>query len=211
MEPVARKTFIAGISPARGGRQPHRRKHRVAVIAFDGVVLGDLAIPLEIFGRVRDAEERACYDVRVCGTADRVESEYLRLSLRLPWRLSWAAQADTIVVPGMDDLERTIPTAILRALRNALKSGARIASICTGAFILRKRVSLMACAQPRTGEPLVSWPDAIRAPRWMPMCSTWTTAVCSPQPEPPQAWICACISSAAITARPSPPMLPGPR
>lgn len=111
-----------------------RRQHRVAVIAYHGVVLGDLAIPLEIFGRVRDAEGRVCYDVRVCGVSKMVESEYLRLSV--PCGLRWAAQADSIVVPGTDQLGRTIPSQILRLLRNASKNGARIASICTGAFIL---------------------------------------------------------------------------
>ena len=130
LEPVARKTISEGISPIRAGQT----KHRVAVIASHGVVLGDLAIPLEIFGRVRDREGRACYDVRVCGITKMVESEHVRLSIR--WRLTWAARADTIIVPGIDRLERTIPAAILHLLRNASKHGARIASICTGAFIL---------------------------------------------------------------------------
>ncbi len=31
--------------------------HRLAVLAYDGVVLGDLAIPLETFGRVHNDEE----------------------------------------------------------------------------------------------------------------------------------------------------------
>lgn len=127
---MARKTIYEGISPFLEGRP----KHRVAVIAHHGVVLGDLAIPLEIFGRVRDSEGRARYDVRVCGVAKMVESEHVRLSV--PWRLSWAARADTVIVPGIDRLERAIPTAILRVVRNASTNGARVVSICTGAFIL---------------------------------------------------------------------------
>jgi transcriptional regulator GlxA family with amidase domain len=110
------------------------------VLAYDGVVLGDLATPLEIFGRVRDAEGRSCYDVRACGVNEEVESEHL--VLRVPWRLSSVARADTIIVPGIDDLERNIPPAISRALRSASKRGARIASICTGAFVLA-RVGLL--------------------------------------------------------------------
>src|SRR5579871_509966 len=54
MEPVARKTIFAGFKP-NTTRGP---KHRVAVLAYDGVVLGDLAAPLEIFGRVHDPEGR---------------------------------------------------------------------------------------------------------------------------------------------------------
>lgn len=119
------------------GFKPHisdRCKHRVAVLAYDGVVLGDLATPLEIFGRVRDDQGRPCYDVRVCGAAKDVASEYLRLNI--PWSLTWAARANTIIVPGIDELKRDIPPAIFRALRSAAVRGVRIASICTGAFVL---------------------------------------------------------------------------
>src|SRR5260370_42483037 len=82
LEAVAGMNIFAGFAP-NSARPP---KHRVAVLAYDGVVLGDLATPLEIFGRVRDAEGRYCYDVRVCGVNEEVESEHL--ALRIPWRLS---------------------------------------------------------------------------------------------------------------------------
>jgi putative intracellular protease/amidase len=113
MEPVAEVTISAEFSP-NSASPP---KHRVAVLAYDGVVLGDLATPLEIFGRVRDLDGRSCYDVRVCGANEEVKSEHL--VLRVPWRLSSVARADTIIVPGVDHLERIIPPATSRALRSA--------------------------------------------------------------------------------------------
>ena len=58
------------------------------------------------------------------------------LTLQVPWRLSSATRADTVIVPGVDDLERGVQPAILNLLKNASKRGARIASICTGAFVL---------------------------------------------------------------------------
>jgi transcriptional regulator GlxA family with amidase domain len=58
------------------------------------------------------------------------------LSLKVPWRLSQMRHADTIIVPGIDNLDRQIPPEVLRSLKAALKRGARIASICTGAFVL---------------------------------------------------------------------------
>jgi len=51
-------------------------------------------------------------------------------------------KADTIVVPGIDDLDRAIPDALLVELRRAIVRGARIASICTGAFILARTGAL---------------------------------------------------------------------
>ena len=122
--------MIAGFKP----NSPKTGKHRVAVLACDGVVLGDLATPLEIFGRVRDAQGQPCYDVRVCGTTRELQSEHL--NLKVPWGLSSVARADTVIVPGIDNLQRPIPPAVDRVLQSASKRGARIASICTGAFVL---------------------------------------------------------------------------
>jgi len=104
------------------------------VVAFDGVVLGDLATPCEVFGRVRGADGRAPYEVRVCGPAPVVRSAHV--TLQVPWRLSSVHRADTVIVPGIDDFDRTVPERVLRAIRRAVGRGARVASICTGAFVL---------------------------------------------------------------------------
>ena len=124
--------MFAGISPALSERSESNgpgRRHLVAVVAFDGVVLGDLATPCDVFGLARGK-----YDIRVCSVARRVES--LHVTLDVPWRLSSLQRADTVIVPGIDDLARPIPAAILRAIRTAANRGARVASICTGAFVL---------------------------------------------------------------------------
>lgn len=125
--------MFAGFKPKDPGR---RATHRVAILAYDGVVLGDLAIPLEIFARVRNKSGQACYDVQVCGATQEVHSRHLHL--KVPRKTSFIARADTVIVPGIDDLERAIPLPILRALRSAFNRGARIASICTGAFVLAR-------------------------------------------------------------------------
>lgn len=103
-------------------------------MAFDGVVLGDLATPCEVFGRARGAGAHSPYEVRVCSVAPRVASEHV--SLAVPWRLSELRRADTVIVPGIDDIDRPVPDALLRAIRRAVDRGARVASICSGAFLL---------------------------------------------------------------------------
>jgi len=125
---VAKKTKVAGITP-----RP-RRRHLVTVVAFDGVVVGDLATPIEVFGRVRDAQGGMPYDVRVCSLRPTVESTHLRLTV--PWRLTMLRTVDTVIVPGIDNLNRAVPEALLAALRRAVDRGGRVASICTGAFVL---------------------------------------------------------------------------
>ncbi len=104
------------------------------MLAFDGVVLGDLATPCEVFGRTRDALGRPFYEVRLCSTAAMVESEHVALAA--PWRLASVSSADTVIVPGIDRLDRAVPREVLRAIRRAVDRGARVASICTGAFLL---------------------------------------------------------------------------
>jgi len=129
---VARTTSFVRIAPTR--RDGRARLHRVAVVAFDGVVLGDLATPCEIFGRARDAAGRALYEVRVCALVEEVRSEHV--TLRAPWRLSSLSHADSVIVPGIDDLEREVPAPLLVAIRRAVDRGTRVASICSGAFVL---------------------------------------------------------------------------
>jgi transcriptional regulator GlxA family with amidase domain len=46
------------------------------------------------------------------------------------------ARADTIIVPGIDDLDRPLSHAVKEAIRKSIRRGARVASICTGAFVL---------------------------------------------------------------------------
>ena len=45
------------------------------------------------------------YEVRVCSASANVES--MHVALRVPWRLSSLAQADTVMVPGVNDLNST--------------------------------------------------------------------------------------------------------
>ena len=85
----------------------------VAVIAFDGVVLGDLATPLEVFGLVRNAQGQPCYEVRTCSQKPQVESEHVTLSV--PWRLSSLNRADTVIVPGIDNIDRPLPGCELQS------------------------------------------------------------------------------------------------
>ena len=124
--------MFAGFAPKRADGGTAR--HLVAVLAFDGVVLGDLATPCEVFGRARDSEGRAPYEVRVCSIAPDVKSAHV--ALHVPWRLSSLRRADTVIVPGADDVDAPFPDALLRAIRRAADRGARVASICSGAFLL---------------------------------------------------------------------------
>ncbi|NIK58189.1 GlxA family transcriptional regulator [Kribbella shirazensis] len=120
--------------------------HRVAVVAADHVKSLELAIPGQVFGTAHSHDKPAgavfgapLYDVVVCGerpdlvVCGRGGAEMFRLTA--PHDLSVALTADTVIVPGTRvDMEPA--TEVLDVLRQAHARGARIASICCGAFIL---------------------------------------------------------------------------
>ncbi|MFD5745810.1 GlxA family transcriptional regulator [Streptomyces sp. NPDC127033] len=111
--------------------------HTLAVLALDGVIAFDLATPIEVFSRTRLPDGSAAYEVRICaagGAGEEVDAGVF--TLRAPWGLEALAEADTIVLPGVADPTAPVPEEVLDALRRAAAGGARIVSICAGAFTL---------------------------------------------------------------------------
>ncbi|MFI1104120.1 GlxA family transcriptional regulator [Streptomyces melanogenes] len=108
--------------------------HTVAVLALDGVIPFDLSTPIDVFQRTRLPDGRPAYRVQVCAPAEEVDAG--AFTLRAPRRLDALAEADTVILPGCADPVAPIPDDALDAVRQAAARGARIASICTGAFVL---------------------------------------------------------------------------
>ncbi|MCF0091564.1 GlxA family transcriptional regulator [Micromonospora sp. MH99] len=108
--------------------------HTVAVLALDSVVPFDLSTPMEVFQRTRLPDGSAGYRVLVCAATPTVTAG--AFSIAVPWGLDVLADADTVIVPGVSDPGAATPPAVLDSLRAAAANGARIASICGGAFTL---------------------------------------------------------------------------
>ncbi|MGX9427168.1 MULTISPECIES: GlxA family transcriptional regulator [Bradyrhizobium] len=108
--------------------------HKVSVLAMDGFVPFDLSVPCEVFGRASGAAGVASYSVRVCSEATEVRSR--NFTLQTEWGLEELASADTVLVPGVEDPTAPVSPAVLGALQSAWERGARLASICSGAFVL---------------------------------------------------------------------------
>ena len=100
---------------------------------MDGVIPFDLSMASETFGRVR-TEAGTPYRVRICGEAPEVKAG--DMDLKLKWDLSHVIDADTVIVPGIANPTGHISPEVVAAIRSAAQRGARIASICTGAFVL---------------------------------------------------------------------------
>jgi transcriptional regulator GlxA family with amidase domain len=117
------------------GKLPNTHNaHRVAVVVFDGVIAADFAAPCEMFGRIELENGQRGYEVELCGVEKTVECNLCTMTV--PRTLSGLHRADTIVIPGISSAEREIPPALIKAICKAANRGARIASICSGAFVL---------------------------------------------------------------------------
>ena len=108
--------------------------HTVAILAAHGVVAYDMSIPLEVFSCVRLPDPGQEYRVQLCGEA--AEVRVRGFNIRAPWTLDDLARADTVIVPGIDDPMAPVPETILASILAAWKNGARVASICSGTFVL---------------------------------------------------------------------------
>ncbi|MFB7181312.1 GlxA family transcriptional regulator [Streptomyces sp. NPDC056257] len=110
------------------------RPHRVAVIACPPVTSFDLSIPGVVFGATSLGEQPA-YEVTVCTLVPGVVEARYGTDVVVPRGLDAVERADTVMVTGTSDRDNTDPR-VLDALRAAAARGARIASICTGTFVL---------------------------------------------------------------------------
>jgi len=112
--------------------------HHVAVLALDDVIPLDFALPVQVFAELpyrgmSDGEWP--YRVKVCASSPKVRTT-VGFSITSDVGLRGLARADTIVVPGFEPHGRRLDPAVLSSLRRAHARGARMISICVGAFAL---------------------------------------------------------------------------
>ena len=106
--------------------------HRVVALALEPVVAFDLSIPAQVFGHRRERER---YAFSVCAERPGAVASTTGFAVQADAGLEALAAADTVVVPGFFPLAEP-PAAVLEALRAAADRGARVASVCIGAFAL---------------------------------------------------------------------------
>lgn len=111
----------------------------VAVVALDGFSPFELGVPCEVFGTDRTEEGLPGYEFTVvAGEAGPLRSE-VGFVLQADAGLEVLERADLVVVPAPSDercLQADWPEPLLDALRAVVARGARVLSVCTGAFVL---------------------------------------------------------------------------
>jgi transcriptional regulator GlxA family with amidase domain len=114
--------------------QGRKVMHKVVVLVLDDVAPLDFGIACQVFGFARQPDGSGLYDVEICAPKRTVRAGGFDLQVRQG--LGALTRADTIVVPGTEQPFRAVPTSVVKALSKSYERGARIVSICTGAFIL---------------------------------------------------------------------------
>ncbi|MED7930989.1 helix-turn-helix domain-containing protein [Nonomuraea sp. LP-02] len=115
------------------------RPHRVAALAFDGMAPFELGCVVELFGLPRpELAELGVpwYDLRVCAASPEPLRVVGGFTMSAEHGLDALAEADTVIVPGVADVRGPVPDPLVAALRRAHGRGARMVSICSGAFAL---------------------------------------------------------------------------
>ncbi|MFD6328760.1 GlxA family transcriptional regulator [Streptomyces niveus] len=118
---------------------PATRPVRVAVALLEESPLFELAVPCAVFGQgAGRGPVPPWYDLTLCATgpgAHHAQGGGLRLEA--DHGLDALAAADLVIVPACAmDGDYEPPPALLDALRTAHAGGARVASLCSGAFVL---------------------------------------------------------------------------
>jgi len=108
----------------------------VAAVIDQGALTFDFAIPCEVFGLDRSDIVDPWYEFLVVAAGDRRVRTQTGFVIEAPYGLDELPRADTIVVPGWSDPDDEPSDAFKQALRDAHDGGARIVSLCTGAFVL---------------------------------------------------------------------------
>ncbi|WP_433651105.1 helix-turn-helix domain-containing protein [Micromonospora zamorensis] len=105
----------------------------VAIAATGGMLHFEVGMACEVFARDPTGQADPWYDVVVCGPGPvRVG----RFQMEPDDGLDRLARADTVIIPAVEDVDVDVPPDLLDAVRAAHAAGARMVSLCTGAFVL---------------------------------------------------------------------------
>ncbi|MEU5999938.1 helix-turn-helix domain-containing protein [Streptomyces sp. NPDC047197] len=106
----------------------------VAMALPEGSMLFEAAAAFEVFGTDHSELAGSWYSFTVCGTDGTRVGDWLRAETS--HGMEALATAQTVIVPAWRDVELGPPGELIDALRAAHAAGARIVSLCTGAFVL---------------------------------------------------------------------------
>ncbi|MYS38073.1 transcriptional regulator GlxA family with amidase domain [Streptomyces sp. KhCrAH-43] len=111
--------------------------NNVAALMLDDVHPFELGVLCEVFGLDRSDEGLPVHDFAVVSAEGPVLRTHAGFTISTPYGLDRLEEADLVAVPaGSRFGEREFPEEVLVALRRAVERGARVLSVCSGAYLL---------------------------------------------------------------------------
>lgn len=110
--------------------------NRVIALCLDGLVAFDLTAATQVFLAASEVDGRPLYEVSTCSVDGAEVTTTTGFALRPEHDLGALDRAETVVVPGYFALLDPPPAVATEALRRSADRGARVLSVCTGAFAL---------------------------------------------------------------------------
>ena len=111
-------------------------RHRVVALCLPGLVAFDLTAPAQAFALAAKPGGEPLYEFSSCSLDGAPVASTSGFAVAPPAGIEALGGADTVVVPGYAALLDPPPPEALAALRAAAERGARLMSVCTGAFAL---------------------------------------------------------------------------
>jgi transcriptional regulator GlxA family with amidase domain len=108
----------------------------VVAIVSDGFAAFELGVVCEVFGLDRSDQGLPTYDFAVVAAEPPPLQSGQGYRLDTDHRLDRVASADLVCIPAWRSIDERPPEALLQVVRDALDRGARVLSVCSGAFVL---------------------------------------------------------------------------
>lgn len=121
------------IAPKRLGKL---RGPKVVALVYEGLCTFEFSIVAEIFGLARPEMGENWYRYSACAIERGPLRAHGGLTVRAAHDLRLLEDADLIVVPGWKGTRAPVPRSLVARLVAAHDRGARLASICSGVFVL---------------------------------------------------------------------------
>lgn len=111
-------------------------RRTVSVLAYDGMSAFETGVVTEVFGLSWPDLDLPAYELTICTERREPVRMIGGATLRTPHGLDALTRADTVIIPSVKPVTADPSPDLVAALRQAHRRGARMVSICSGAFAL---------------------------------------------------------------------------
>src|SRR5438105_3228343 len=112
------------------------QNHLIATYIYDQLCTFEFGCAVGVFGIDRPELGILPYRFAACALTPGKIKAAGGVTIEAPYSLKLLDKADTIIIPGWPNLETKPPEMLIKKIRSAYQRGARICSICLGAFVL---------------------------------------------------------------------------